>query len=533
MKTFHEFIPKLFSILKSGYSFKTFRKDLVAGLTVGIIAIPLAMAFSIASGTTPDRGFATAIVAGFLISALGGSRVQIGGPTGAFVVIVYDIIQRTGYEGLAVSTLIAAALLILFGLFRLGTWIRFVPRPLITGFTTGIACLIFSSQIKDFFGLQIDLLPSDFLNKWILYFENFSTFHPVTLLLSASTLILMIFLRKFFPKIPSGICAIIFASTLVWFFQLPVDTIQSKFGTISSHLPSPSFPSLHILQDRFSEIFRDAITIALLGAIESLLSAVIADQMTGFRHKSNSELIGQGIANFASILFGGIPATGAIARTAANIKSGAETPISGIIHAATLFTAVFFFSSLVSQIPLACLAAILILIAWNMSEIHYFLQFFKAPKGDIAVLMTAFLLTLFVDITMAIFCGMILSSFLFMKKQGEQSHVVFLPRADNIEIYTMQGPFFFGSANLLKDLNIQGKKAFILRLHNVSTIDASGMCALLEFHQKCHKENVALLLSEIQDRNKAHLKKFGLIDRIEEKNIFEEIDAAVFRAHQL
>lgn len=544
---FDEFIPKFLSILRSGYSLKVFKKDFLAGITVGIIAIPLAMAFAIASGTTPEKGIFTAIVAGFLISALGGSRVQIGGPTGAFVVIIYDIMQRTGYEGLAISTLIAAVLLVLFGLFRMGTWIKFVSHPLVTGFTTGIALIIFSSQMKDFFGFQITSLPPAFWSKWALYFETFSTLDPITLILSSSTLLIMILIRRFYPQIPAGICAIVLATAAAYFLHLPVATIQSKFGGIPAHLPFPSLPSFSILDTHFNEIFRDAVTIALLGGIESLLSAVIADGMTGWRHRSNCELVGQGIANFFSILFGGIPATGAIARTAANIKNGAETPVAGMVHAVTIFAVVLFFGPVVSQVPLAALAAVLVMIAWNMSERGHFIRLFKAPIGDVTVLLTTFLLTVFVDITIAILFGMILSSFLFMKKMSEHSKTVSLiekevadPKQmkvdEGIEMYEIQGPFFFGSADILKDLLKSFKKppkVFILRMQGVPTIDASGMNALREFHQKCHKDKTTLLLSGVHGQNARSFKKFGLIDLIQEKNICDHIDTALLRAHDL
>ncbi|MES2272565.1 MAG: SulP family inorganic anion transporter, partial [Chlamydiota bacterium] len=346
---FHEFIPKSYLYLRAGYKLSTFKKDLIAGITVGIIALPLAMAFAIASGVGPERGLFTAIIAGFLISALGGSRIQIGGPTGAFVVIVYDIIQRTGYEGLAISTLIAAVFLVLLGVFRLGSWIKYVPHPLITGFTTGIAVIIFSSQIKDFFGLQMGAPPADFSAKWIAYFHAFPSFDLATLSLSAGTLGVILLVRRFIPVIPWGIAAIVLATLCSYFFDLPVETIQSKFGGIPNKLPFPSLPSFSIPDGKLAEILMDAAAIAFLGAIESLLSAVIGDGMIGGRHKSNCELVGQGIANFASVLFGGIPATGAIARTAANVKTGAQTPLSGMIHAAVLFAIILFLAPIVSQ----------------------------------------------------------------------------------------------------------------------------------------------------------------------------------------
>ncbi len=552
MKFWQEFIPKSILCLK-GYSFGSFKKDLTAGVTVGIIALPLAMAFAIASGVAPERGLFTAIIAGFLISALGGSRVQIGGPTGAFVVIVYDIIQRTGYEGLALSTLIASIILVLFALFKLGSWIKYVPHPLVTGFTTGIAVIIFSSQIKDFFGLRMGTPPADFIEKWSAYFRAFPTMDQTTFLLGAATLAIILLIRRFIPKIPWGIASIVLVTAATVFFQIPVETIQSKFGLIPDTLPLPSFPSIVIPEGKFPEIFFDAITIAFLGGIESLLSCVIADGMTGGRHKSNTELLGQGIANFFSILFGGIPATGAIARTAANVKTGAQTPVAGMIHAATLFCIILFLSPIVSQIPLASLAAVLIMVAWNMSEVGHFVRLFRAPFGDVAILLTAFLLTIFVDITVAITFGMILASFLFMKRMSEFSKSIPLtqlfqePGFDHdaiskkhvppgIEVYEIQGPFFFGAADMLKDLltNLQAPpKVFILRLRHVPMIDASGMNALREFYEKCRNSKTRLILSGVHGHTEKDLQRFGMTKQIGEEHIFPNIDAALKAAERL
>ncbi len=556
---FSEFVPKSFLYLRSGYNLKVFRKDLLAGITVGIIALPLAMAFAIASGTGPERGLFTAIIAGFLISALGGSRVQIGGPTGAFVVIVYDIIQRTGYEGLAVSTLIAAVLLVLFGLFRLGSWIKYVPHPLVTGFTTGIAVIIFSSQIKDFFGLNMGTPPASFVGKWAAYFAVSNSVHLPTFLLGAGTLALIITVRKCIPKVPWGIAAIVVATLCYTIFDMPVETIQSKFGKIPSQLPIPGLPSLSIPEGKFSEILMDGIAIAFLAGIESLLSAVIADGMIGGRHKSNCELVGQGIANFASILFGGIPATGAIARTAANVKTGAQTPMAGMIHAVVLFLIILFLSPVVSQIPLTALAAVLMMVSWNMSEVGHFARLLRAPVGDIAILLTAFILTVFVDITVAISLGMILASFLFMKRMSQFSKTVqlttlfqepkgeFPERTDpdaiankkvppGVEVYEIQGPFFFGAADMLKDLLVNFEKppkVFILRMRHVPLVDASGMHALKEFYQKCHRNKTILLLSGIHGQTEKDLKHFGITRLIGEGHVFPHIDAALAKAEKL
>lgn len=555
---FHEFIPKSFLYLRSGYKFSTFKKDLLAGITVGIIALPLAMAFAIASGVSPDRGLYTAIIAGFLISALGGSRVQIGGPTGAFVVIVYSIIQKTGYSGLCISTLIAAFILIGLGIFRVGSWIKYVPHPLIIGFTTGIGVIIFSTQIKDFFGLKMGTPPAEFTEKWISYFHNFSTFDVTTLTLASSTLVAIVLIRRYIPRLPWGIAAIVLSTLVAVLFHLPVETIQSRFGEIPRGLPVPSIPCLSIEEGQLKDILINAFTIAFLGGIESLLSAVIGDGMMGGRHRSNCELVAQGCANFGSVLFGGIPATGAIARTAANVKTGAQTPLAGMIHALTLLAIMVFFAPIVSKIPLAALSAVLLMVAWNMSEIPHFIHLLRASTSDRLILLTAFLLTVFVDITVAIFAGMILASFQFMNRMSQMSKAVPLnqifqenaadfPEKDRddisqktippqVEIYEIQGPFFFGTANILKDLlNSSSKKTkvFILRMRFVPFIDASGMFALKEFHQQCTKENITLLLSGVNDQIRSELKKLHLLETIGPDHIFPNIDAALAKASAL
>ncbi|MBI5272985.1 MAG: STAS domain-containing protein [Chlamydiia bacterium] len=556
---FHEFIPKSYLYLRSGYRFSTFKKDLIAGITVGIIALPLAMAFAIASGTTPESGLYTAIIAGFLISALGGSRIQIGGPTGAFVVIVYGIIQRTGYNGLCLSMLIAALILVLLGICRIGSWIKYVPHPLITGFTSGIAVIIFSTQIKDFFGLKMGTPPADFAEKWLSYFEAFSTFDPITLTLASGTLGVIVLIRRFVPWLPWGICAIVLSTALCMVFNLPIETIQSRFGAIPRHLPFPSFPSFLIPSGQFKEIVTDGIVIAFLGSIESLLSAVVGDGMIGGRHRSNCELVAQGIANFGSVIFGGIPATGAIARTAANIKMGAQTPMAGMIHALVLFCILYLLAPIVSKIPLAALAAILVMVSWNMSEVGHFSRLLRAPYGDRAILLAAFLLTVFVDLTVAISVGMILASFLFMQRMSQMSKAVSLSQifqenqvdfpektdpADlskkivpkGVEVYEIQGPLFFGAATMFRDLlnrSTNEQKIFILRMRLVPIIDASGMYALEEFYDQCKKNNIILFLSGVHGQTRQDLKKFGLIGIIGAQQIFSDIDAALAKAREI
>ncbi len=548
---YKEFIPKSYICLRN-YTFSLFKKDALAGITVGVVALPLAMAFAIASGLTPFQGLVTAIIAGFCISAFGGSRVQIGGPTGAFVVLIYDIVQRNGYEGLAIATLLGAFFLICLGLFRVGSWIKYVPYPLITGFTTGLALLIFSSQIKDFLGLSIANLPCHFVGKWSLYFTSISTCQLATLCLSSGTLLLILFIRKFIPKLPWAITAIALATLVAYIFSLPVETIYSRFGEIQSHFPSISFPKFTIPNQDLTEIFLDGMAIAFLGGIESLLSAVIGDGMIRGRHKSNCELVGQGIANFASILFGGIPATGAIARTAINIKIGGQTPVAGMIHAVTLLVIVLFLAPVISYIPLPALSAVLVMVAWNMSEVGHFIKLFKAPKGDVVILLTAFLLTVFVDITVAICFGMILASFLFMKRMSTYPKTISLTAkfseeedyapmtsqkiSPGIEVYEIQGPFFFGAADILQDVltNMEpAPKVFILKLTDATFIDASGMHALKEFHQRCKKEKTILLLAEMKEEVKKDLVKFGFIKIVGKENVFSSLKKAILQAKEL
>lgn len=555
---FFEFIPESVQSLYNGYGLATFRKDLLAGITVGVVALPLAMAFAIASGVTPERGLITAVIAGFLISLLGGSKVQIGGPTGAFVVIIYDIIQRQGYEGLVIATLLAAFILITIALCRLGSLIKFIPYPLVTGFTTGIAVLIFTSQVKDFFGLQITKEPSVFLEKWPVYLQHAGTWNSHALVISLSTLLLIILLRRFAPRLPWGILSIGIVTFISVALKLPVETIASRFGQIPSSFPMPSFSVFHFQYEDLAMLIPDAITIAFLAGIESLLSAVVADGMIGGRHRSNCELFGQGIANLGSIIFGGIPATGAIARTATNVKTGGCTPVAGMVHAVVVFLIVYFFAPYVSLIPLPALAAVLMVVAWNMSELHHFRHLLKAPKGDVVVLLSAFLLTILVDLTVAVEVGMILAAFLFMKRMSDVSKVTQLapileeamdetPITDkqsiqkktipaHVEVYEINGPFFFGVADSLKvvlDTMERPPKVFILRMRKVPVIDATGLHALGEFFLNCEKNNTHLLLSGVKETVKEKIKKFGLLEKIGEENVFYQIDSALKRAGEL
>lgn len=547
------FIPKLWSCRKN-YSWNTLKKDCLAGMTVGMVALPLAMAFAIASGVAPEMGLYTAIVAGFLISLLGGSKVQIGGPTGAFIVVVYGIVQRHGYEGLAIATLIAGLLLIVFGLFRLGVWIRFLPYPLVMGFTAGIAVIIFFSQIKDFLGLKMGELPANFLEQLSAYSHALPTFDLTTCAVALSTFGLIILIRRFIPFIPWGIAAIILVTFTCWVFDLPVETMYSRFGEIPRTLPSPGLPPFNLrLQDVY-DLLPDALVIAFLAAIESLLSAIVADGMTGGRHKSNCELVAQGVANLGSILFGGIPATGAIARTATNVKAGAQTPIAGIVHALTLALILFLSAPLIGEIPLAAIAAMLIMVAWNMSEVDHFRRILKAPSGDVAVLLTTFFLTVIANLAIAVSVGLILAAFLLIKQMSdlptkltvarfseeeeEEKDLAILKKQvpPHVEVYEIAGPFFFGVADILKDVlrNLEkSPKIFILRVRKISMIDASGLHALREFYYKCKKDHTTLLLSGVSPELHKTLKKFGIEELIHKDNILSNIDQALKRANFL
>lgn len=549
------FIPKSWVAIRDHYNWNTFKSDLIAGITVGIVALPLAMAFAIASGVTPASGLYTAIIAGFLVALLGGSYFQIAGPTGAFVVILYAIIQQHGYNGLAVATIFAGLILIIAALCRFGSLIKYIPYPLITGFTTGIALLIFVSQLKDFFGLKLAEMPSHFIPKMTALFNAAPTWDPITASVASGTLFLIILFRKFAPYIPWGIASIVLVTVACWAFQIPVETIYSRFGEIPTTLPLPSMPDFSIVYTDGYWLVESALTIAFLAGVESLLSAVIADGMTGRSHKSNSELLGQGVANIASILFGGIAATGALARTAMNIKSGAKTPVAGMIHSVTLLLIILFLAPIVSMIPLAGLSAVLMMVAWNMSEIRHFRHLFNAPAGDVAVLLTTFFLTVVFDLVVAIEIGMILSAFLLMKRIRDLSGVDALkiiddedessndPDAiekkrvpDGVEVYEINGLYFVGIADTLNGIlsNMETHpKIFILRMRKIPVIDASGMHGLKEFYQKCDKENTVLILSGVNPKVYKSIKKYGLVDLIGSKNICENIDASLKRATEV
>lgn len=554
-------LPRSFTVLKEGYSARHFSSDVVAGITVAIIALPLAMAFAIASGVGPEKGLFTAIVAGFIISLLGGSRYQIGGPTGAFVVVLYTVILKHGYDGLVIATFLAGVMLFLMGAFKLGSIIKFIPYPVTVGFTTGIALIIFSSQMKDFFGLPIATMPAEFIEQWKLYSTQMGDINYYALVIGFVSIFLLIKLRHTFPKIPAPIIVIVLSSLIVYVFQLPVETIGSKFGQLPSTLPSPHIPSFSLEKIRL--VFPDAITIALLGAIESLLSCVVADGMTGDRHHSNKELMAQGIANIGSVFFGGIAATGAIARTATNIKSGAYSPISGIIHALMLLVFMFLFAKLIVLIPLSALAAILVVVAWNMSEFHHFKAIaLKSERNDAVVLLITFLLTVLIDLNTGVQTGIMLAGLLFIKRMIDVTEIVdkkdqvtmpfdsndepyetedafaiskkTIPRG--VEVYEIDGPFFFGIADRLKNvLNEieESPKIFILRMRHVPMVDATGLHALEEFLALCKSNQTILVLSGVNQRIKMKIERIKLDQKIGQENITENIDLALVRANEI
>ncbi|MBV1691991.1 sulfate permease [Novosphingobium sp. G106] len=521
------FGPKLATVLREGYSSRLLRADAIAGLTVAIVALPLAMALGIASGASPDKGLVTAVVAGFLISALGGSRVQVGGPTGAFVVVIFNVIAKHGYDGLLIATLLAGLILILAGVFRFGQLIKYIPHPVVTGFTAGIAVIIASSQVKDFLGLSIDKVPADFIPKWEAYLDAIATTSGATVAVGVGALAIIIALRKLAPKLPGFLIAVVVTSVAVALLKLPVDTIGSRFPEIPPGLPMPSLPEISLA--KINAVLPSAFTIAFLAGIEALLSAVVADGMAGTRHRSNQELIGQGVANLGSALFGGLPATGAIARTATNIRSGAKTPVAGIMHAVFLLLFILFATDLMAYVPMAALAAILFMVAWGMSEYERFLALLRMPNSDRSVLLLTFGLTVLVDLTVAIGVGVTLASLLFMARMAEAVEVdtsngkdIDLDSEDvhqrdtlpaGVEVFRINGPFFFGVAGeLLDTLRRLGEspRAIILRMRLVPLLDASGVRTLEEFIEQARVAGARVILSGVQPQPRSMLERVHL-----------------------
>ncbi len=546
------FKPKLFSILPT-YTKNHFIADATSGLILGIVALPLSIAFAIASGVSPEKGLYTAIIGGFLVSALGGSRVQIAGPTGAFVVILYGIVQKYGIEGLTIATLLAGIFLIIMGLVRLGSIIKFIPHPVVVGFTSGIALIIFSSQVKDILGLKIGTVPPDFIEKWMLYAQNFSSVNIASTVIGLGSVVLIITWQRFIKKIPGSLIALIAATVAVQVLGLNVETIGSRFGQIPSSFPMPSFP--HINLAIVKELFQPALTIAILGAIEALLSAVVADGMIGTKHRSNTELIAQGIANIASPIFGGIPATGAIARTATNIKNGGRTPIAGMIHSVTLLLIMLFFGRWATLIPLPALSAILVIVAYNMSEWRSFRSLMNSPKSDIAVLLVTFGLTVLVDLTVAIEIGLLLAVFLFMRQMISVTNVGVISREINddeqsddpnsidkrnvpegVDVFEINGPFFFGAAYKFREameLVSAQPKVRIIRMRNVPAIDSTGLQTLTEVYENCKKNGIAFIISDIHTQPLVTIQRSGFLEEIGEENVPGDIDESLNRAREI
>ena len=538
------FNPKFFSLFKSGISKKQISSDILAGIVVAIVALPLAIAFAVASGVSPERGIITSIVAGFIISFLGGSRVQIGGPTGAFIVIVFGILETYGIDGLIISTIMAGIILIIFGFLRLGGLLKYFPNSLIIGFTSGIALVIFSTQIKDALGLNIDKVPSEFIEKWKIYFEHIHEINMTAVTITIITILITIFSKKILNKIPGSFIAIILMTTIVYFFKLPVATIESLFGEIPNNfsfiVPSFSLSELPVY-------IGPAVTIALLGSIESLLSAVVSDGMIGGNHRSNTELIAQGVANIVTPFFGGIPATGAIARTATNVNLGGRTPISGMVHSTTLLLIMLLFGRWAKLIPMSCLAGVLIVVAFNMSEWRSFRSILRGSVFDILILLSTFTLTVLVDLTVAIEVGIVLSALLFMKRMADMSEK-FPTEIDSdliedysklpkgILIYEISGPLFFASAKqyteVIRQLGLKSK-VLIIRMRHVPFVDSTGLENFKSVIKMLKKYRVTIVLSGVNESVLKDFETYQLISLIDKSNVHDSFDKAIEYSKQL
>lgn len=555
MKSKFDFQPKLFHSLKN-YSKEKFTADLMAGIIVGIVALPLAIAFGIASGVSPEKGLITAILGGFIVSLLGGSNVQIGGPTGAFIVIVYGIIQSFGIEGLAIATVIAGIILVIMGVLKLGTVIKFIPYPIVVGFTSGIALTIFTTQMKDLFGLTVEKVPADFISKWIVYFQHCHTINVWSLLIGVASILIIAVAPRFSKKIPGSLIAIILMTVIVYIMRnhlgiTGIETIGDRF-TINASLPGPA--SITFNMETINLLLPSAFTIAMLGAIESLLSATVADGVTGDKHNSNTELIAQGAANIIVPIFGGIPVTGAIARTMTNINNGGRTPVAGIIHAVVLLLILLFLGPLTKHIPMACLAGVLIIVSYNMSEWRTFRSLMKNPKSDVSVLLVTFFLTVIFDLTIAIEVGLLIAMFLFMKRVAETTHVsvvkdeidlsdegeihhdeevLSLPK--DVEVYEIDGPFFFGVANkfdgVMKTLSDK-PKVRIIRMRKVPFMDSTGLHNLESLLRLSQAEGIQLILSGVNTQVRTVLEKSGFDKKIGTENICSNINEAVEKARE-
>jgi len=548
---------KLFSCLKT-YDKKTFMSDLMAGIIVGIVALPLAIAFGIASGVTPEKGIITAIVAGLVISLFGGSKVQIGGPTGAFIIIIYGIIQKYGFEGLTIATLMAGFFLVLFGLLRLGTIIKYIPYPIVVGFTSGIAVTIFTTQIKDLFGLTLPSNPSDFIEKWGVYLQNFNTIDPWCALIGVASVVVITVTPRFSKKIPGSLIAIILMTIVALLLKnfagvLSIETIGDRFS-ISNELPAAQVPDMN--WETIKSLVSPAITIAILGAIESLLSATVADGVIGDHHDSNTELVAQGLANIASPLFGGIPATGAIARTMTNINNGGKTPVAGIIHAVVLLLIFLFLMPLAKYIPMACLAGVLVVVSYGMCGWRSFLELMKNPKSDVTVLLITFFLTIIFDLTIAIEVGLIIACLLFMKRMSETTDVkaiteeidlnqdaefstgnldhLIIPQG--VEVYEINGPYFFGAGNKFEEIMASfgdRPKVRIIRMRKVPFVDSTGIHNLTNLCEMSKKEGIQIVLSGVREKVNGQLEHAGFYHLIGEENICSHINLALKRANEI
>lgn len=548
---------KLFSCLKT-YDKKTFMSDLMAGIIVGIVALPLAIAFGIASGVTPEKGIITAIVAGLVISLFGGSKVQIGGPTGAFIIIIYGIIQKYGFEGLTIATLMAGFFLVLFGLLRLGTIIKYIPYPIVVGFTSGIAVTIFTTQIKDLFGLTLPSNPSDFIEKWGVYLQNFNTIDPWCALIGVASVVVIAVTPRFSKKIPGSLIAIILMTIVALLLKnfagvLSIETIGDRFS-ISNELPAAQVPDMN--WETIKSLVSPAITIAILGAIESLLSATVADGVIGDHHDSNTELVAQGLANIASPLFGGIPATGAIARTMTNINNGGKTPVAGIIHAVVLLLIFLFLMPLAKYIPMACLAGVLVVVSYGMCGWRSFLELMKNPKSDVTVLLITFFLTIIFDLTTAIEVGLIIACLLFMKRMSETTDVkaiteeidlnqdaefstgnldhLIIPQG--VEVYEINGPYFFGAGNKFEEIMASfgdRPKVRIIRMRKVPFVDSTGIHNLTNLCEMSKKEGIQIVLSGVREKVNGQLEHAGFYHLIGEENICSHINLALKRANEI
>ena len=561
------FRPKLFSTLRS-YDKQRLAQDTIAGMIVGIVAIPLAIAFGISSGVGPTEGLVTAIIAGFLISAFGGSKVQIGGPTGAFIVIIYGIIQQHGLAGLLIATIMAGILLIMMGLFKLGNIIKFVPYPVIVGFTAGIAVTIFSTQMNDLFGMQLENIPADFVQKWVYYFQNLGSVNWYALAVGIVSILIIVFSTKIHKKIPGSLVAIVLMTFIVWLLsklgvQTGITTISDLYE-LPQGMPAPKMPALNLEEGQtffglVQELFPAAFTIAMLGAIESLLSAMVADGVIGDKHNSNTELIAQGVANVVTPFFGGIPATGAIARTMTNINNGGRTPVAGIVHALMLLLVLLFFGPLVGMIPMACLAGVLIVVSYNMSEWRSIVALAKAPKSDFIVMAVTFVLTIIFDLTIAIEIGLLLAIILFLKRTNEATVIrAFTGEIDPAqqtdfrlngndldklhippytEVYEIDGPYFFGIANKFDDISqrigADGQRVRILRMRKVSFIDSTGIHNLEQLYQRSQRCGLTLVLSGVNENVFNTLEKAGLVQLIGRENIRDHINGALARAEEI